>query len=70
MHLSLAKIHCFDFRPGLHILEAVDACGMEGEKCELDQCNEEGVKKSKAAVFVAKKTDGGCGKQSLLGARE
>ena len=45
MYIYLVKIYCFDFWPGLHILEAMGACGTEGEKCELEQCNEEGVKK-------------------------
>lgn len=30
MYICLAKIHCFDFSPGLHILEGMGACGMEG----------------------------------------
>lgn len=69
MYICLVKIYGFVFWPGFHVLEAMGACGTEGEKCELDQCKEEGVK-TKAAVFVARKMDGGCGKQSLLGARE
>lgn len=55
MFLGLAKIHCFDFRPGLHILEATGACGMEGEKCELDQCNEEGVRKPRQLYLLQRK---------------
>lgn len=55
MCICLAKIHCFGFRPGLHILEAVDACGMEGEKCELDQCNEEGVKTPRQLYLLQRK---------------
>lgn len=55
MHICLAKIHCFDFRPGLHVLEAVDGCGMEGDKCELDLCNEEGVKKARQVYLLQRK---------------
>lgn len=45
MYICLVKTYCFDFWPGLHILEVMGACGTAGEKCELDQSNEEGVKK-------------------------
>lgn len=55
MYICLAEILCFDFRPGLHILEAMGACGMEGEKCELYQCSEEGVKKPRQLYLLQRK---------------
>lgn len=50
MYICLVKIYCFDFWPGYHILEATGACGMEGEKCDLDQCSEEGVKNQGSCI--------------------
>jgi len=50
MYVRLVKTCCFGFWPGHHILEALGACGMEGEKCELDQCNDEGVKNQGSCI--------------------
>lgn len=55
MYICLAKIHCLHFRLALHILEAMDVCGMEGEKCELDQCHEEGVRAPRQLYLLQRK---------------
>lgn len=50
MYVCLMKIYCFDSWPGLQVLGAMGASGMEGDKCELDQCDEEGVKNQGSCI--------------------
>lgn len=59
-------MYLFDFWPGHHIWEALGQRERTGSWINAMRKESE----VKAAVFVAGKMDGGCRKQSLLGARE